>query len=138
MNIQEFKERTELEVTDKQFDKINEIYMSTQLDKDGFCADYKKHSDSIIIEQLGDEIDMLNRHIKSESAKDAIEKKNLQEYHQNLGKIMVQKSMIGGDEDLVTLAVELLGGAKAYLRYKIENDIAMLEIDKKMLMCALV
>ena len=58
MTQQEFEERTGLKVTGDEFEKVNAIYMAAgDMDKDRFCADYRKHKDCEIIEVLFEKAD---------------------------------------------------------------------------------
>ena len=53
MTKQEFIDRTGITPTDEQFIRIHSVYMeSPTLSKDDFCKDWKKHSDSVIIDSL--------------------------------------------------------------------------------------
>ena len=46
MTQKEFEERIGRKVTGDEFELANDLYMmSGELDKDRFCADYKKHKD---------------------------------------------------------------------------------------------
>lgn len=55
MTQQEFTQRTGLELNEKQYNYVNEMYMRcATLDKDAFCKDYKKHKDSEILDQIMD------------------------------------------------------------------------------------
>lgn len=58
MTQNEFEERIGRKVTGDEFELANDLYMmSGELDKDRFCADYKKHKDSEIIKALYDKVD---------------------------------------------------------------------------------
>lgn len=58
MTQKEFEERIGRDVTGDEFEVANDLYMmSGELDKDRFCADYKKHKDSEIIKALYDKAD---------------------------------------------------------------------------------
>lgn len=55
MTQQEFTQRTGLELNEKQYNYVNEMYMRcATLEKDEFCRDYKKHKDSEILAQIMD------------------------------------------------------------------------------------
>lgn len=61
MTQNEFEERIGRKVTGDEFEVANDLYMmSGELDKDRFCADYKKHKDSEIIKALYDKADALS------------------------------------------------------------------------------
>ena len=59
---QEFEDRTNLQVNEEEFNAINAIYMActNEMDKDAFCADYKKHSDSVIVTDLTKRVETLS------------------------------------------------------------------------------
>ena len=57
MTIQEFTDRTGLHPTEMEFQYIHDIYMQTNLNKDVFCKEYKKHGKSEIIEELWCKLD---------------------------------------------------------------------------------
>lgn len=46
---QEFEERTQLTVTEQEFDQINEVYKASSLEKDDFCAEWLKEGHGNII-----------------------------------------------------------------------------------------
>lgn len=48
MTKQEFESRYGKEVSNEMFYTINEMYMATDLDKDVFVEDYKKHGESFL------------------------------------------------------------------------------------------
>lgn len=61
MTQQEFEERTGRKVTGDEFERANSIYMAAgDIDKDRFCADYRKHKDSEIIGVLFETADRLS------------------------------------------------------------------------------
>ena len=65
MNRQEFEERYGKTVSDHIFDNINELYMSLDdMDKDVFVRDYKKHEESLILNELYNKVQSLEREIK--------------------------------------------------------------------------
>lgn len=58
---QEFEDRTNLQANEEEFNAINAIYMActNEMDKDTFCADYKKHADSVIVTDLTKRVETL-------------------------------------------------------------------------------
>jgi len=53
MTLQEFIDRTGINPSVEEFEKINDLYMAIpNLDKDTFCKDYKNHRFSVIISLL--------------------------------------------------------------------------------------
>lgn len=62
MTKQEFEERYGKAVNDHVFDNINDLYMSLDgMDKDVFVRDYKKHEESLILNELYNKVQSLER-----------------------------------------------------------------------------
>ena len=62
---QEFEERYGKTVNDHVFDNINDLYMSLDgMDKDMFVRDYKKHEESLILNELYNKVQSLERGIE--------------------------------------------------------------------------
>lgn len=61
MTQQEFEARTGLKVEPEAFEKINEMYMESgeHIDKDTFCADYKEHHNSVLLQEFYQQADRL-------------------------------------------------------------------------------
>ncbi len=70
MTQQEFTQRTQVEVSNKEFDAINEVYMNSDLDKDEFCKMWVKMNKTRV------RAAKLNRMIeqKEEAYRDALHK----------------------------------------------------------------
>ena len=65
MTKQEFEERYGKTVGDYIFDNINDLYMSLDdMDKDVFVRDYKKHEESLILNELYNKVQSLERGIE--------------------------------------------------------------------------
>lgn len=65
MTKQEFEERYGKTVNDHVFDNINDLYMSLDdMDKDMFVRDYKKHEESLILNELYNKVQSLERGIE--------------------------------------------------------------------------
>ena len=65
MTKQEFEERYGKTVNDHIFDNINDLYMSLDdMDKDVFVRDYKKHEESLILNELYNKVQSLERGIE--------------------------------------------------------------------------
>lgn len=50
MNAREFFERTKVEVTTEEFEAIQKVYLNSDLDKDEFCAAWRKMNKSRVAE----------------------------------------------------------------------------------------
>jgi len=65
MTKQEFEERYGKTVNDHVFDNINDLYMSLDgMDKDMFVRDYKKHEESLILNELYNKVQSLEREME--------------------------------------------------------------------------
>lgn len=63
MNIQEYSQLMGYNSTPdtEEFNRASEVYMAAiDMDKDEFCADYRKHKDSVIIAELADRVQDLD------------------------------------------------------------------------------
>ena len=74
MTKQEFTERTGINPTEEEFDKIHDLYILTgsQMDKDSFCAAYKSCKDMTLINALYNSLLFSTSRLKEE--RDRIEK----------------------------------------------------------------
>lgn len=65
MTKQEFEERYGKTVNNHVFDNINDLYMSLDnMDKDMFVRDYKKHEESLILNELYNKVQSLEREME--------------------------------------------------------------------------
>ena len=65
MTKQEFEERYGKTVNDHVFDNINDLYMSLDdMGKDMFVRDFKKHEESLILNELYNKVQSLERGIE--------------------------------------------------------------------------
>ena len=123
MTQQEFTQRTGIEVETMQYAAIEQVYMYTELDKDDFCADYKKHGDSVIISHLVNELDKTTYERGRAHA-------SLKEYKalmQDIAEMLIHKADEHMDEELYNAAVNIIG-VEECIKYKLIND---LELDKQ-------
>ena len=74
MTKQEFTERTGINPTEEEFDKIHELYMATgaEMDKQSFCAAYKSCKDMTLVNALYRSLAFSINRLKEE--RDSIEK----------------------------------------------------------------
>lgn len=123
MTQQEFTQRTGIEVETMQYAAIEQVYMYTELDKDDFCADYKKHGDSVIISHLVNELDKTTYERGRAHA-------SLKEYKalmQDIAEMLIHKADEHMDEELYNSAINIIG-VEECIKYKLIND---LELDKQ-------
>ena len=115
MTQQEFTDRTGLTPTEMEFQYVHDIYMQTNLNKDMFCRDYKKHGKSEIIEELYGKLaakirafdELFTRHdnYKSERYKQELE----------LARFLLSKAAAYNDPDLEREALKLVSRNTAIL-----------------------
>ena len=122
MTQQEFEERTGREVTCDEFDRANAIYMAAgDMDKDRFCADYKRHKDSEIIEVLFETADGLSDKLHV-----------LRKERECLVDFLIDQAERYCAGELRDKAIDMIG-AKEYLRKKIERGYNLWEADRELL-----
>lgn len=118
----EFTQRTGIELTDEQYQRVEIMYLNAgNMDKDEFCEDYKKHSDSVILNTYFDQSEKLRNEL------DAYREKQI-----NMAYFLIKKSMVGGDKDMVQMAISLIGEQK-YIQHKLERGYNLFESDKELI-----
>lgn len=123
MTRQEFTQRTGMEVETMQYATIEQVYMYTELDKDAFCADYKKHGDSVIISHLVNELDKTT-YERGRAHASLKAKENLMK---GVAEMLIRKAEEDMDEELYKSAIDIIGRNEC-IRYKFDNN---LELDKQ-------
>ena len=109
MTKQEFEERDGKTVHDHVFDNINDLYMSLDdMDKDVFVRDYKKHEESLILNELYNKVQSLERGIED------VERNNL-----CLIDMLIKKGSVWDDKEVLD-TVENQIGKSATITRKIE------------------
>lgn len=118
----EFEQRTGIELTDEQYQRVEIMYLNAgNMDKDEFCEDYKKHSDSVILNTYFDQSEKLRNKL------DAYREQQI-----NMAYFLIKKSMVGGDKDMVQMAISLIGEQK-YIQHKLERGYNLFESDKELI-----
>lgn len=109
MTKQEFEERYGKTVNDHVFDNINDLYMSLDdMDKDMFVRDYKKHDESLILNELYNKVQSLERGIED------VERNNL-----CLIDMLIKKGSEWDDKEVLDTVENQIGMSAAITR-KIE------------------
>ena len=109
MTKQEFEERYGKTVNDHVFDNINDLYMSLDgMDKDMFVRDYKKHEESLILNELYNKVQSLERGMED------VERNNL-----CLIDMLIKKGSEWDDKEVLD-TVENQIGKSATITRKIE------------------
>lgn len=115
----EFFERTNIQLSDAEYNKVDAMYCDAgNLDKDQFCQDYKKHHDSILIQEF---------YNKSVSLKNSLDKSN--DKISELAMFIVDQAEKYSSSELRDKAIEILGIEK-YLSVKIQKGYNIWDIDK--------
>lgn len=105
MTKQEFTDRTGYTPTDQEFARIHSTYMTTILDKDEFCKDWKKHAESAIIESL--HVVAVNRELRLEQ---------LERERFAMVDFLLREAQAFGDAALKNKAIEMVGHAEVIRR----------------------
>lgn len=116
----EFFERTNINLTEDEFNNVNAMYMAAgNIDKDQFCKDYKKHSDSELLE------------IFYNQSENLVSKVNAQKIQINeLVRFMIDQSEAYSSVELRSKAIQIIG-IREYLKYKIQRGYNLWDIDKE-------
>lgn len=126
MTREEFTQRTGIEVEIMQYAAIEQVYMYTELDKDDFCVDYKKHGDSVIISHLVNELDK----ITYERGRAHASLKEYKALMQDIAEMLIRKADEHMDEELYNSAVNIIG-VEECIKYKLINDLELTKQDKE-------
>jgi hypothetical protein len=125
MTQKEFTDRTGLEVSAQEFEKINEKYIASSLQEDAFCADYVKHADSLILDDFYSQRQLyrdLYRDIKPKTEQAAV--------------AIIRKAADIGDHSLYEIGVSLIGQKEATL-LMIREALPLFENDRRYIETAL-
>lgn len=118
----EFTQRTGIELTDEQYQRVEDMYLNAgNMDKDDFCKDCKKHSDSVILNTYFEQSEKLKNKL------DAYREKQV-----TLAHFLIKKSMVGGDKDMIREAIYLIGEQK-YIQHKLEKGYTLFDTDKELI-----
>lgn len=122
MTQQEFEERTGRKVTGDEFERANAIYMAAgDIDKDRFCADYRKHKDSEIIGVLFETADRLSDklHVLSNEREETID-------------LLINMADEYGDSTIRQQVYKMIG-EREYLRRKINKGYELWKDEREAL-----
>ena len=115
----EFEQLTGMVVTPEEFNEINAYYMagSELMNKEVFCADWKKHGSSEIIRDYYNVIELKGKAVRSIKEECRNEKEELKK---ELASFLIDMAQDMDDERLSDKAIELVG-IQAYIRIKREK-----------------
>lgn len=136
MTQQEFENRTGIKVSADEFDRIHEIYMESPLDKDDWCAMWKKMDLTMRRElryQTGCAIALqkeLNERQKREmeELQERTKKEELERIE--FGKFLADEAHKYSSTEAREKAIELMG-FKLYIAYKMAKGYGLWEMDQK-------
>ena len=109
MTKKEFEERYGRDISADMFERINELYMTLDdMDKDVFVRDYKKHEESLILNELYNKVQSLERGIED------VERNNL-----CLIDMLIKKGSVWDDKEVLDTVENQIGKPSTITR-KIE------------------
>lgn len=116
----EFEQRTGIELTNEQYKMVENMYMAAgEIDKDVFCADYKKHKDSKLLACFYEQYKVWDFNLK-----------RIDESMLKVTKYLLKKSREFNDKSMRAEAIDFLG-EKMIIRLTIEMDLELWSEDKK-------
>lgn len=120
MTLQEFTARTGITPTNQEFVAITNMYMAAgEIDKDVFCADYKKHKDSKLLAYFYELYKVWDFNLKRIDASML-----------KVAKYLLIKSREFNDKSMRAEAIDLLG-ENMIVRLTVEMDLELWDDDKK-------
>lgn len=135
MTQQEFETRTGINYAHGEFDDmVNPIYMAAgQMDKDAFCAEFKKHSDyllnSRIVSHLVAEVEGDREAICSLKRQVEFDAENLQKNIDDFAYTLIDIAEETGSKKAREKAIMLVG-LKGFIRRKIERNYDLNKEDR--------
>ncbi len=121
MTKQEFEARTGLKVNSEDYARIEEMYMAAgNMDKDLFCAEYKKVGTSVLVAELFRQVLVLKGQLEERNNEldDAIQRRA------DVAEFLVGKSAVHKDddgEDFYRVALRI-AGRNSCVRTKLEYE----------------
>lgn len=120
MTLSEFNERTNAHLTEDQYKPVENMYNEAgNIQKDQFCADWKKHNDSVLLQEF---------FAQSERLKGKVDA-----YRNQINEIalfLVDQAEKWSASDLRSKAIQILGLEK-YLQIKLQKGYNLWEIDRE-------
>ena len=118
MTLSEFNERTNAHLTEDQYKPVENMYNEAgNIQKDQFCADWKKHNDSVLLQEF---------FAQSERLKGKVDA-----YRNQINEIalfLVDQAEKWSASDLRSKAIQILG-IETYLRIKIQKGYNLWQKD---------
>ena len=120
MTLSEFNERTNAHLTEDQYKPVESMYNEAgNIQKDQFCADWKKHNDSVLRQEF---------FAHSERLKGKVDG-----YRNQINEIalcLVDQAEKWSASDLRSMAIQILGLEK-YLQIKLQKGYNLWDIDRE-------
>lgn len=120
MTLSEFNERTNAHLTEDQYKPVENMYNEAgNIQKDQFCADWKKHNDSVLLQEF---------FAQSERLKGKVDG-----YRNQINEIalfLVDQAEKWSASDLRSMAIQILGLEK-YLQIKFQKGYNLWDIDRE-------
>lgn len=120
MTLSEFNERTNAHLTEDQYKPVENMYNEAgKIQKDQFCADWKKHNDSVLLQEF---------FAQSERLKGKVDG-----YRNQINEIalfLVDQAEKWSASDLRSMAIQILGLEK-YLQIKLQKGYNLWDIDRE-------
>lgn len=120
MTLSEFNERTNAHLTEDQYKPVENMYNEAgNIQKDQFCADWKKHNDSVLLQEF---------FAQSERLKGKVDA-----YRNQINEIalfLVDQAEKWSASDLRSMAIQILGLEK-YLQIKLQKGYNLWGIDRE-------
>lgn len=120
MALSEFNERTNAHLTEDQYKPVENMYNEAgNIQKDQFCADWKKHNDSVLLQEF---------FAQSERLKGKVDG-----YRNQINEIalfLVDQAEKWSASDLRSMAIQILGLEK-YLQIKLQKGYNLWDIDRE-------
>lgn len=125
MTREEFNSLTGLNVTENEFDNINEMYMAAgNMDKATFCKEYKQHGESKLVAALFEGFQ-----IEQENSDDAHKSwRKLFDEREKLVDFLLEQSQELSSTALQKKAIDMIGHTYV-IRRKIELGLTLCELD---------
>ena len=120
MTLSEFNERTNAHLTEDQYKPVENMYNEAgNIQKDQFCADWKKHNDSVLLQEF---------FAQSERLKGKVDA-----YRNQINEIalfLVDQAEKWSASDLRSMAIQILGLEK-YLQIKLQKGYNLWDLDRE-------
>jgi len=120
MTKQEFIDRTNIQISDEDFTYANRVYMRTDLDKDTFCAEWKKH-------KLGEPLTVVQLNAKIGTLENKV--KELTDERSKMVDFLLEQSEKYSSAELRAQCIEMMG-EREYLMRKIKMGYSLWDMDK--------